>query len=81
MQVKLLRVLQEKGVFAPSAVSKPGDPIFRVIAATNRDLATEVDRGTFRRDLFLSPECRHHPAAPAARRSAKKIFPYSFNIF
>ena len=51
MQVKLLRVLQEKKVRPVGAHDEmPIDA--RVIAATNRDLKQMSDEGTFREDLF-----------------------------
>src|SRR5450432_3807827 len=52
LQAKLLRVLQEKE-FRPlgSLTTRRSD--FRIIAATNRDLAKEVEKGAFRRDLFF----------------------------
>jgi transcriptional regulator with GAF, ATPase, and Fis domain len=51
IQPKLLRLLQEK------TYERLGDPAerpadVRVITATNRDLAEEVSKGRFRRDLF-----------------------------
>jgi Nif-specific regulatory protein len=51
IQSKLLRLLQDR------AYERVGDPQeqkadVRIIAATNRDLELEVERGRFRRDLF-----------------------------
>ena len=51
LQVKLLRVLQEKS-FTPVGGSKPIKVDVRVISATNKDLRKELDEGHFREDLF-----------------------------
>jgi two-component system response regulator PilR (NtrC family) len=51
MQVKLLRALQERKVKPVGGVGER-DVDVRVVAATNRDLETEVERGSFRQDLF-----------------------------
>ncbi len=51
LQVKLLRVLQEKR-FEPVGSAKTIESDVRIVAATNVDLAKAVKEGRFREDLF-----------------------------
>jgi len=51
MQVKLLRVMQDRTIIRVGGTDDvPVD--IRVIAATNKDLAGEIEGGSFRRDLY-----------------------------
>jgi PAS domain S-box-containing protein len=51
LQVKLLRVLQEKE-FEPLGATSPRKTDVRIIAATNKDLSKLISEGKFRDDLF-----------------------------
>jgi two-component system, NtrC family, response regulator PilR len=51
MQVKLLRVIQER-TFIPLGATEEVNADVRIIAATNRPVESEVSEGKFREDLF-----------------------------
>src|SRR5213075_2873079 len=51
LQAKLLRVLQERR-FERVGGARTIEADVRWVAATNRDLRTEIDRGRFREDLY-----------------------------
>lgn len=51
MQVKLLRVIEEKSLLRVGG-TQPIAVDIRIVAATNKDLTREVEAGRFRKDLF-----------------------------
>lgn len=68
MQVKLLRVIQEKEV-QPLGATTPVKVDVRFIAATNRDVQEMVKHGSFRQDLYfrLNVVNLHIPALSARK--------------
>lgn len=71
LQKSLLRVLQEHK-FRPIGSKEEVGSSFRVIAATNRDLRTMVEAGTFRSDLFYRLN-GHHIQIPPLRDRKEDI--------
>ncbi len=68
LQAKFLRAVQEREV-TPLGASLPVPIDVRLIAATNRDLPTEVKAGRFRADLFYRLDVVHIRMPPLRDRS------------
>jgi transcriptional regulator with PAS, ATPase and Fis domain len=67
LQMKLLRVLQEKQFRAIGALAHRNSN-FRVVAATNRDLLAEVEAKRFRQDLYYRLNVMRLRLAPLRER-------------
>ena len=78
MQAKLLRVIEEKELH-PLGSENPIKVDVRIIAASNKKLETEVDKGNFRSDLFY----RLHviPIHLPPLRERKEAIPLLVNHF
>jgi two-component system response regulator AtoC len=77
-QVKILRVLDEKEYFKVGGVERKRADV-RIIAATNRDLESEVKKGNFRDDLYFRLNViKLH--IPPLRERKEDIFPL-FHFF
>jgi len=71
-QTKLLRVLQEKE-FERVGSSRSIKVDVRILSATNKDLKKEMEKGTFREDLFYRINV-FNIEAPALRKRKEDIF-------
>jgi two-component system, NtrC family, response regulator PilR len=67
MQSKLLRAIQERSVRPLGATAEvPSNA--RIVSATHRDLASEVQAGRFRQDLYFRLNVIHIPVPPLRER-------------
>jgi acetoacetate metabolism regulatory protein atoC len=78
VQIKLLRVIQERQ-FERVGGEKTIQVDVRIIAATNRDLKAEVEKGNFREDLFYRLNVVHIDVPPLKdRKEDIPLLVYSF---
>ncbi len=78
MQVKLLRVLEDRRFYRLGGTRELSVNV-RVIAASNRDLAKEVEEGRFREDLFYRLNVASVKIPPLrARREDITVMAYAF---
>lgn len=68
LQAKLLRVLQE-GTFERLGGSQPLHSNARVVAATNRNIPAEIEKGQFREDLYYRLNALQIQLPPLRERS------------
>lgn len=82
MQVKLLRVLQERKFYRVGG-EKEIETDFRIIAATNRDLQQLMKSGQFREDLYyrLNVVSIHIPPLRKRREDIIELVHYFLNDF
>jgi two-component system response regulator PilR (NtrC family) len=82
LQIKLLRVLQEKEFMRLGGTTEIKVDV-RVIAASNRDLLAEVSKGAFREDLFyrLNVIQIHLPALRDRREDIPVLVDFFLNKF
>ena len=78
LQVKLLRVLQEKE-YEPLGATSPRKTDVRIIAATNKDLSKLVSVGKFRDDLFYRLNVVKIELPPLSQR--REDIPLLINTF
>ncbi len=78
LQVKLLRVLQEQS-FERVGSTKSINVDIRVLAATNKDLISSIEDGSFRQDLFY--RLNVIPIRVAALRQRRQDVPLLVNYF
>jgi transcriptional regulator with PAS, ATPase and Fis domain len=78
LQVKLLRVLQEKE-YEPLGSTNPRKTDVRIIAATNKDLSKLISEGIFRDDLFYRLNVVKIELPPLSQR--REDIPLLINAF
>jgi transcriptional regulator with PAS, ATPase and Fis domain len=67
LQVKLLRVIEDRQIWAVGATKAVPIDV-RIVASTNRGLPAEVDAGRFREDLFYRLDVVHITLPPLRER-------------